>query len=177
MAASHNRGPRSNIMGLPPELDLMIWDILDIDSKSKFPRLLIEIRAIKTPKTGHVEFEISRIHTLSIGLGLPFSSRAFYLSPNRYKLDCKIINPHFFCPAIDILFFRDFNTLKEFAAATKESLITDNAPGTEVKGRAKRVAIGMGPQFPHPLRNEEFPSQICFRRLDDDYSNIDELLE
>ncbi|KAI9642813.1 hypothetical protein NHQ30_008546 [Ciborinia camelliae] len=147
----------STLMGLPAELDLNIWELLKSDLSNKFPPRLLEIHMCyiswayevaatsKARRDGYdrpksLGFQVKSIReSQNIPSPPKLSSRAFYLSTSRFKLDHKIKNPVFFRPGCDALFFRTFDTLQDYAEATKGTITAITESGLAVNEAPPKI--------------------------------------
>ncbi|KAI9642814.1 hypothetical protein NHQ30_008547 [Ciborinia camelliae] len=102
---TNGTGPFARI---PRELEDQIWSLVPANPGPQF----VDINVVPDVEK---QFEI----TIAIGnLSESLNSRAFNLSPNRFRFDYKIKNPEFVNIAQDIFYFYGFDTLDDYVEAT-----------------------------------------------------------
>ncbi|KAF7918138.1 uncharacterized protein EAE97_011909 [Botrytis byssoidea] len=160
-----NEGP-SPVEGTA-ELDPKFWSLKKTGTNEYYPPQLIEVEnydftlevlANKKPReSGNrrpwiVNFEVKSIlKSQKITNLVNFTPRALHLSPSCFKLDYKIKNPILFRPSCDVLFFREFAHLREYAIATK-GVVTSYTASTPVANetfpKVERVVVRFEVQMP-----------------------------
>ncbi|KAF7882558.1 uncharacterized protein EAF02_005921 [Botrytis sinoallii] len=149
-----NKGP--NPVEITAALDPKFWSLKNTGTNDKFPPQLIEIK--KYDFTFEVlaskqQRENSQINSKSQKFTnlINFTPRALHLSPNCFKLDCKIKNPILFRPSCDVFFFQELAHLREYAVATKGIVTNYTASGpvaNETFPKIERVVVEFGAQTP-----------------------------
>ncbi|TGO12199.1 hypothetical protein BTUL_0093g00480 [Botrytis tulipae] len=142
------------------ELDPKFWSLKSTGTNENYPPQLIEIKkydftfevlANKKPRESSnrrpwiINFEVKSIRKSQKFTNLVnFTPRALHLSPSCFKLDYKIKNPILFRPSCDVLFFREFAHLLEYAVATK-GIVTNYTASTPVANetfpKVERVVV------------------------------------
>ncbi|KAF5869727.1 uncharacterized protein Bfra_010927 [Botrytis fragariae] len=126
-------------------LDPKFWSLKSTGTNDEFPPQLIEIKkydvkfeALANGQASDysnrrpwiINFEVKSIRkSQNFPKSVNFIPCALHLSPSCFKLDYKIKNPMFFRPSCDVLFFREFSHLLEYAVATKGIVTNHTALG------------------------------------------------
>lgn len=149
------------------ELDPKFWSLKNTGTNENYPPQLIEIKKYdfafevlsnKKPRESSnrrpwiVNFEVRSIRKSQKSTNLVnFTPRALHLSPSCFRLDYKIKNPILFRPSCDVLFFREFSHLREYAIATK-GIVTNYTASTPVSNetfpKVERVVVKFEVKMP-----------------------------
>ncbi|TGO45927.1 hypothetical protein BCON_0355g00060 [Botryotinia convoluta] len=153
-----NEGPSP--VEITAELDSKFWSLMNTGTNHNYPPQLIEIKkydvtfeVLVTKQTSEnsnrrpwiINFEVKSIRKSQKFTNLVnFTPRALHLSPSCFKLDYRIKNPILFRPSCDVLFFREFSHLLEYAVATKGIVTNHTASGpvtNETFPKIERVVV------------------------------------